>query len=92
MAEGNRVLAFVRRAFGFGDIPEPPAKVTESVGGYALFMDEDERVLLYAKEWPWVGVPHDDHTNSPIWAIDGQRFEPSRRDATGNWIFRRVRL
>ena len=85
----NRVLAFVRRAVGLEGAPAPPPMPREAPGAYALFMDENEVGLLYSKPWPFVGCPTDERTNTTQWLIDGQVFGPSRRDAQGNWIFRR---
>ncbi len=65
----------------------PPVPQTAS----ALFMDEDERVVLYQQPWPYFGCPVDERrkSGSTTWIIDGQQFNPSHRDAHGNWIFRR---
>ena len=86
----NRVLAFVRRALrGFDEYPAPPPIVREAPGGYALFMDENETTVLYAKPWAFTGVPIDDRTNRSEWLIDGHLFTASRREGS-NWIFRRT--
>lgn len=85
---GSVVLQFLRRTLKLDHIPKPPERVKDVPGGYALFMDEDEREVLYAKPWPHVGCPQDDSTLSTTWQIDGKRYYPSRRE-NGNWIFRR---
>ena len=77
--EARRVLA-----------PEPPPIVKAAPGAYALFYDENERDLLYAKPWPYTGVPVDDRTNRSEWSIEGQLFTPSHRAPNGDWIFRRT--
>ena len=69
--------------------PEPIETVQPNRGGYALFYDEDERVLLFAKVWPHTGVPQCPATNSSTWVIESRTFVPSRRDTWGNWVFRR---
>ena len=86
----SRVLQFLRDSVSpWGSAPEPPPFIKDVPGGYALFMDENESAILYAKPWPYLGCPNDDRTNSTTWLIDGQRYAPSRRDEKGNWIFRR---
>jgi len=87
-----RVLAFARRIGGFivpANVPEPPRVVRDVPGAYALFMDDSEQDVIYAMSWPHLGVPIDERTNRSDWIIDGQTFCASRRDAQGNWIFRR---
>lgn len=87
----NRVLKFFREAVQpWIDVPEPPPFVKDVPGAFALFMDENEQAVIYKKDWPYLGCPNDDRTNSTTWLIDGQYYAPSRRDADGNWIFRRV--
>lgn len=89
----SRVVQFVKRAFGVIDVsnvPTPPPYNKNVPGAYALFMDEDEREILYAKPWPYIGCPTDDRTGSTHWLIEGQRFGPARQDLQGNWIFRRM--
>lgn len=85
----SRVLAFIRRIVIPGNAPEPPVIDRNVPGAFAIFMDEDEQEILYAKRWPFLGVPNDERTNSTTWLIEGQVFGPSRRDEQGNWIFRR---
>lgn len=87
----GRVLTFLRRIIVPAQAPEPPPIIKAAPGSYALFMDEDEQTVLYAKPWPYTGVPVDDRTNTSQWMIDGRCFGPSRRDEQGNWIFRRCR-
>lgn len=90
MAAPNRVLAFVKNLVTPASTPpEPPPLVKDIPGAFAYFMDEDEAVVLYQQAWPYLGCPTDDRTNSTTWLIDGQTYNPSRRDARGNWIFRR---
>ena len=72
-------------------IPRPPTFVKDYPGAVAYFLDEDERDILYAMPWPYRGCPHDEQTNSTTWLIDGKSYESARRDAQGNWFFRRVR-
>ncbi len=76
------------------NVPAPPPYDREiwKAGGYALFMDEHEATILYAKPLEGPGVPNDERTNSSMWNIDGSFFGPSRRDEFGNWIFRRTAL
>lgn len=83
------VPGFVRRALE-SETPAPPAFERNVPGAHALFLDENEATVLYVLDWPYLGVPHDDRTNSPVWLIDGKYFTPARRDAQGNWIFRRL--
>lgn len=89
----SRVLAFLRDGVREGVrkifAPEPPPIVKAAPGAYALFYDEDERDLLYAKAWPYTGVPVDERTNRSEWLIEGQFFNASRRAPNGDWIFRR---
>ena len=86
----NRVLKFFREAIQpWTTAPEPPPFNKAVPGGYMVFMDENEQVILYAKPWPYLGVPNDDRTNSTTWLIEGQYYAPSHRDTNGNWIFRR---
>lgn len=83
-----------RRIPGFSlpaAVPEPPPVLREVPGTYAVWMDEDERTVLYAKPWPYQGCPSDDRTLSTTWLIEGQLFGASRRDLHGNWIFRRCK-
>lgn len=92
MALTDRVVSifdWARRVAIPPDTPEPPPFNKDVPGAYAIFMDEDEKTVLYAKPWPYLGIPNDDRTNSIIWNIDGQYYGPSHRDAKGNWIFRR---
>ena len=84
----NRVLAFVRDLLP-KSVPEPPPFNKNVPGAFVFFMDENEETLLYQKPWPYLGCPVDDRTNSTTWLIGKQYFAPSRRDARGNWIFRR---
>ena len=69
--------------------PEPPTKPRSVPGAFAVFMDENEKEILYQKPWPYSGVPTDDHTGRSEWMIEGRLFTASRRDRHGNWIFRR---
>lgn len=88
----SRVLTFARAVRDFivpPNVPEPPPFDRNVPGAYALFYDENEADLLFAKPWPYLGCPNDDRTNSTTWLIEGQRFGPSHRDDRGNWIFRR---
>lgn len=86
----SRVLDFFRSIIPRSETaPEPPPVEKNAPGAVAYFMDENERVVLYQKPWPYVGCPSDDRTNSTTWLIHGQSFGPSRRDTAGNWIFRR---
>ena len=86
----NRVLAFVRDlGRRFLGVPEPPPVIHDFPGAYALFMDETEQDLLYAKPWPYLGVPIDERTNRAEWVIGGHCFTPSHRQPNGDWIFRR---
>ena len=86
----SRVLAFIRDAIKPWQLaPEPPVINKNVPGGYAIFMDENESAILYAKPWPYLGCPSDDMTGSTTWRIEGQSYAPSHRDASGNWIFRR---
>lgn len=89
MAATAKILQFFKRSLRIDQVPEPPAIVRDVRGAYALFMDEDEAEVLYAKPWPYVGCPQDERTNSTTWLIDGSRYYPARRDENGNWIFRR---
>ena len=70
-------------------VPAPPAFSKEVPGAYAIFCDEHEQMVLYAKTWPYLGCPIDERTGSTEWLIDGGRYGPARRDHRGNWIFRR---
>lgn len=92
MGISDRVVSIFDRARRYVLPPniEPPPAVDRRVGGYALFMDEHEEDILYAKALDGPGVPTDERTNSTMWLIDGQSFGPSRRDEFGNWIFRRT--
>lgn len=88
-----RVLDFVRR-LGRPDItkiPKVPPVEQSFPSGHALFMDEHEREIMYQMPWPHRGLPHDDRNRMPgiTWIIEGQYFNPARRDEHGNWIFRR---
>ncbi len=91
MGLADRVVSIFDRARKFvlpPGIPEPPP-IDKTGTGYALFMDESETTILYAKALQGPGVPSDDRTNSTMWLIEGQYYGPSRKDAFGNWIFRR---
>ena len=88
----NRVLAFVRRLVASQAVaPEPPPVKKDFPGAFVYFMDEDEQTVLYRKPWPHLGMPFDDdYAVTPgMWLIGKQWFGASRRDADGNWIFRR---
>jgi hypothetical protein len=93
MGIAGKVVSILSRARRFTlppNIPEPPPLAPPVDGGYALYMDEDEATILYAKALVGRGIPTDERTNSTMWLIDGQYFGPSRQDGYGNWIFRRV--
>ena len=84
------LLAYVKEKIAaYKKAPLPPPFIKDVPGGYVVFMDENEIEVLYAKPWPYLGCPNDDRTNSTTWLIDGQYYTPARRDAAGNWIFRR---
>lgn len=90
----SRVLAFVRGLVGTAAAdaaPAPPPIIKDFPGAFVYFMDENEETVLYRQAWPYLGCPVDDRrgSGSTTWLIDGQEFNPSRRDAAGNWIFRR---
>jgi hypothetical protein len=90
---GGRVLAFVRRLTRseIEQYPAPPPVQQHWPEAHVLFMDEDEREIRYQMPWPYLGLPHDERTKARgvTWTIDGQLFNPARRDPqTGNWIFR----